>query len=428
MNRPPVPRLRAVLLAAAALSCAASCAQIAGLENTEPMPDGAIDAAEERVSVPPEACNLVDDDFDGAIDEGFRWRLGAPSAIGSYARVIGLKGARLANGHVALTWLDDSGGAKVRVLSAILGPAGQLVAGPKETFAPQGMNGFGIAACPLDLEVGIAIAEEDSDGCANGCAIRLQRLSPADLEPLGARRLEDLDWEDPVVPPAKLLDLTCTQAGYAYLAADAAKAAWLGWFDQVFHKGKGILSGIQANEGSLVFDTLVGWSISGVNDNHLDMVTCGMYSPGGYSPVLKPKEVALSGSGVSLQLAPTGRSVAWLGSDLAVSLTRVAPDMVTNMLSRVQYTGVQVDGLALQHGSRSHSIVSFKDNLIASVLRDDGATHLYRIDGKLDLVDQLPVIASGISEHALVGGGEAPMIAWASANGTTVSAAVLECE
>lgn len=407
------------------------CSELAGLEDPLPIPDASGDAPEEFTPAAPEVCNLVDDNGDGTIDEGFPWRLGQTREVATATHVEALRAVRMVDGRVALAWVDGVQDGVEAVRAATLDATGARTDGPTDVVSVAALHGFGITACPLDAEFGVAVGEDAAgaeDGGAAGHRIRIERYATQDLHPLGTRFVEDLDWETPVVAPEALLDLTCTSAGYAYLAIDATHQPWLLWLDQVFHNGKGVLTGARGTEGALSSGLLVGWTVSGVGENGLQTVACGMVSPGGYRQVLKPKEIAMVGGGVGVFQEPSSRAVAWLDADLVVGASRGGVTTPYTVVSRERSDGVQAATLGLEMASRFHSVVSFRGSLVASTWPESGGTRLFRADSGFHLTGTEPIVMQDTSVHALVGDGAAPLVIWASDDGTRILAAPLECE
>lgn len=402
------------------------CAELAGLEDRERIPDAAPDAAAESPPSAPEECNLLDDDGDGAIDEGVPWRLGEIKQVSTGTRVEALRAARMADGRVALAWVDAVQEGSRAVRTVTLDAVGARMDGPHDVATGGVQLGFGIAVCPLDPEVGVAVGEAD-DPSGDG-RIRIERFSSQDLKPIGTRVVNDLDWEEPVVVPEALLDLTCTSAGYAYLAIDATHQPWLLWLDQVFHNGKGVLTGARGTAGTLSSGLLVGWAVSGVGENGLETVSCGMVSPGGYRQVLKATEIALVGGGVGVFLEPHSRAVAWQGDALAVAASRGGVTSVYPILTLERNDGVQAATLGLQFDAQASSVVGFRGSLVTTTVTNAGVTNLFRVDSKLHAVDKQPLVVPGASAHTLVGEGKAPVVIWASDDRTRILAAPLECE
>ena len=152
-----------------------------------------------------EACNFIDDDGNGEVDEGFDWVVDpwlAPVFEGAWSA--GYPQLRpLSNGLVALTASDGEGGGHDRVATLLLRADGTVAAGPVFTSPTiPGVEETSIVEGP-EGEFAIAISTTDWGPTCAACTTPLVRRSTADLRELGSndiafgfppRGATDLAW------------------------------------------------------------------------------------------------------------------------------------------------------------------------------------------------------------------------------------------
>jgi len=446
-----IPLAIAISLAAGLLPASAlvGCAWVAGVEEREGYPedaatdpiaelasdsggeawDSAEDAGTDAADASwgkPESCNLLDDDYDGIVDEGFDWSIGTWQKLASLSGGSGLKTARLSDGRVMVLMAEQPTPGLTRLSLARVEPDGTPSAEvPLEVVPARKISGYGIART-FDDEVGVAYVEADDGQCAQGCPLRLSRYRDGAMVESEVVAIEVPG--DGAVAVSSLFDLATTTAGYVFLLADEKGLARVNWREQRFVGSpfwKGYVAGIQPNGGSLSASGPLAWVLGGSNESEQQTVMFGVTTPGGYSQPLHPKEATPVGGGTYITVHPGGRAIAWLGTDIVVGFTNRPFGARQPTLGRYDGSGATKYSKTIASSGETHSIIDFRGGLIGSFI-EGGEVNVQRMDPLLDKVG-VPMTFGDAVEHALVTDGGDPLIVRIAEDGSAAWVAVLGC-
>lgn len=221
-----------LLLAVAVLSTACSGGEAAGIPGAVPSVDAAgaeastigdgsgdvarDDGSEPEVSSALEACNFLDDDGDGEVDEGFAWRRGAWRHLVSTTRFAQL-GAVLPLGHdaFAAAAFDQYGEPHDKAFVGRWASDGTLQAGPTWVdfpFVSEEPPRYCAGGVPSLSRLGedgllLLFGSTDWGGCVGGCPVTATVLSAAD-----ASLLQSGSWSIPFLRGDEALSLACVSA------------------------------------------------------------------------------------------------------------------------------------------------------------------------------------------------------------------------
>lgn len=408
-------------LAESAADSGAEAATLAGDAGIDAA-DGSADATWGRT----ESCNLLDDDYDGVVDEGFDWSIGEWQKLATLSGGRSVKTARLSDGTVMVLMEEQTAPGLTRLSLARVDSDGTpSLEVPLEVAPARKISGYGIART-FDDEVGVAYVEADDEQCAQGCPLRLSRYRDGALVQSEVVTIEVPG--DGAVTVSSLFDLGTTTAGYVFLLADEKGQARINWRDQRFVGNpfwKGYLTGIRPNAGSLSSSGMLAWELGGKNDSDQQTLMFGVTTPGGYRQTLMPKEPVPVGGGAYITVHPGGRAIAWLGTDIVVGYTNHVLGEASPHLGWSDGSGVQKGSVKVASSGEFHSIAGFRGGLLGSSI-DKGLVSLQRLDSQLKKVGQATSFDDAAA-HAFVSDGGDPMIVRISEDGSAAWVAAPGC-